>query len=111
MPLAFTQLVPDPQLVDLPFTQIACMQAGASAPSSMPSLTSSQADEPPDLPDEDEEMMDAEDHGDGEEEGAGGGEAVPAAMAAAAEAVGVDLAFLQALPPELRGEVTCFLLL
>ncbi len=65
---------------------------GASAPGSLPSLTSSQADE-------DEEMMDAED------DEAGDGEEVPAAMAAAAEAVGIDLAFLQALPPELRGEV------
>ena len=71
----------------------------ASGPASLPSLASSHADE-----DEDEEMMDADDDEEADEE-AGEGEAVPPAMAAAAEAVGIDLAFLQALPPELRGEV------
>ncbi|KAK9866343.1 hypothetical protein WJX84_006185 [Apatococcus fuscideae] len=67
------------------------------APASLPSLESSPADE-------DEEMMDAEEGGDEDAE-AGGGEEVSSAMAEAAAAVGIDLAFLQALPAELRGEV------
>ncbi len=74
------------------------LQAGVPpAPTSLPSLESSPADE-------DEEMMDAEEGGDEGAE-AGGGEEIPSAMAEAAAAVGIDLAFLQALPAELRGEV------
>lgn len=68
-----------------------------SAPASLPSLESSPADE-------DEEMMDAEEGDDGNAQ-AGGGEEISPAMAEAAAAVGIDLAFLQALPAELRGEV------
>ena len=49
-------------------------------------------------------MMDAEEGDDGNAE-AGGGEGISPAMAEAAAAVGIDLAFLQALPAELRGEV------
>ena len=68
-----------------------------SAPTSLPSLASSPADE-------DEEMLDAEETGDGDAE-AGDGQEISPAMAEAAAAVGIDLAFFQALPAELRGEV------